>query len=402
MMRFNLRHHISAIIIVICVMPAGNSMLISHESEIQDSLICETIDFLSFNGSLANQSVHEQVDMGPRTPGSNGSHSLRMYLLDHLRGWDLTFQNHQYKELNITNVEAVYNSGMGNIVVLMAHYDTRQLADSVLSNNESPPDGANDGASGVAALLELGRIIPELRLNHEIRLVFTDAEDQGNLDESKNVTSIPWATGSQRWVENLSQTEIDGISSLIVLDMIGDKDLDFGKTIPANNTLWDITQRLAKLMGLVESETDCDGELGEPVFDISDVNYITDDHVPPHNVGIPVMDIIDIRYGSEEVLSGHWHTENDTIDKVSADSLEKVGKLVELGLRLGMWSGSNSTSNDSNSNSSLSSNDPISDTSIENEENTYRLMIGLFVFLFILISSLAGAWVIFAEKQGEV
>ena len=142
--------------------------------------------------------------------------------------------------------------------------------------------------------------------------------------------------------------------------------------------------------------------LGIQDLSISDVNYITDDHVPPHNVGIPVMDIIDIRYGSEEVLSGHWHTENDTIDKVSADSLEKVGKLVELGLRLGMWSGSNSTSNDSNSNSSLSSNDPISDTSIENEENTYRLMIGLFVFLFILISSLAGAWVIFAEKQGEV
>ena len=88
-------------------------MLISHESEIQDSLICDTIDLLSFNGSLANESVHKQVEMGPRTPGSNGSHSLRMHLVDHLRGWDLTLQNHRYKQLNITNVEAVYNSGVG-------------------------------------------------------------------------------------------------------------------------------------------------------------------------------------------------------------------------------------------------------------------------------------------------
>lgn len=400
MMRFNLSTHIFAIIIMVCMIPVGSSMLVSHESEIQDSLICDTIDMLSFNGSLANESVHEQVDMGPRTPGSNGSHSLRMYLVDHLRGWDLTLQNHQYKELNFTNVEAVYNSGMGNVVVLMAHYDTRQLADSVLSNNESSPDGANDGASGVAALLELGRIIPELGLNHEIRLVFTDAEDQGNLDESKNVTSIPWAAGSQRWVENLSQTEIDDISSLIVLDMIGDKDLNFGKTLPANDTLWEITQRLSIMMGLVDSETDCDGQPGEPVFDISDVIYVTDDHEPPHLAGIPVMNIIDVRYGSDEVLSGHWHTENDTIDKVSAESLEKVGKLVELGLRLGLWSGSNSTSNDSASNSDISTNDSTSDISIESEENSYRLMIGLFVFLFILISSLAGAWVIFAEKQG--
>ena len=69
MMRFNLSTHIFAIIILVCMMPVGNSMLVSHESEIQDSLICDTIDLLSFNGSLANESVHEQVDMGPRTPG---------------------------------------------------------------------------------------------------------------------------------------------------------------------------------------------------------------------------------------------------------------------------------------------------------------------------------------------
>jgi hypothetical protein len=112
------------------------------------------------------------------------------------------------------------------------------------------------------------------------------------------------------------------------------------------------------------------------------------------------MNIIDVRYGSDEVLSGHWHTENDTVDKVSAESLEKVGKLVELGLRLGLWSGSNSTSNDSAPDTNISTNDSISEISIESEENSYRLMIGLFVFIFILISSLAGAWVIFAEKQG--
>ena len=164
--------------------------------------------------------------------------------------------------------------------------------------------------------------------------------NQGNLDESKNVASI---LGLQVLKDGLKigQSEIDDISSLIVLDMVGDKDLNFGKTIPANDTLWEITQRLSIMMGLVDSETDCDGQHSEPVFDISDVIYVTDDHIPPHYAGIPVMNIIDVKYGSDEVLSGHWHTENDTIDKVSAESLEKVGKLVELGLRLGLWSGSN-------------------------------------------------------------
>ena len=91
-------------------------------------------------------------------------------------------------------------------------------------------------------------------------------------------------------------------------------------------------------LGFVEGELDCLGEQGSDVYNLNKVPvWIQDDHVSATNVGIPAIDIIDVNYGDETILGGYFHTTNDTLDKISAESLGKAGKIVELGLRSGSW-----------------------------------------------------------------
>ena len=130
---------------------------------------------------------------------------------------------------------ATWNKGAGSTVMFAAHYDTRHKGD--LDWNESmrdkPIDGANDGASGVAVLIELARHIPSMNLTHEVTLFFTDGEDQG---EYSNASS--WILGARAWADNLTTSEADNIESFILVDMIGDSDLTLRKTKPGNPSLW--------------------------------------------------------------------------------------------------------------------------------------------------------------------
>jgi glutaminyl-peptide cyclotransferase len=281
--------------------------------------ICQKTTELQFNGTLANQSVTWQTELGPRLPGSNASLELRESLTENLTayGWDVELSTHISHEIELTNVIATWKpqnlsqnetDELGRIV-LSAHYDTRNIAnrDSNVSLQNTPILGANDGASGVAALIELGRIIPSMDLNNEIMLLFSDAEDQGD----------NYTLGAEAWADNLSQEEINRTESFILLDMIGDADLQLTKIIPSTPIL---TENLMIW--------------GEPNQSIA----VIDDHVHPFALGIPSLDIIDLAYGVNATpFGGYWHTTQDTADKVSAESLESVGRIVELGLLTGAW-----------------------------------------------------------------
>ena len=282
---------------------------------------------LLFDGDNANQSVHYQVDLGPRIPGSAASSALRESIKSNLTGWHITESTHHSNGYTLTNLFATWNKGLGSKVVFAAHYDTRHKAENDWneSRRSEPIDGANDGASGVAVLLELARIIPDMNLTHEVTLFFTDGEDQGDNHST-------YVLGAKAWAENLSQEDADSIESFVLVDMVGDSDLTLRKTKPGNNTLWNRTEQII---------TDLDD-----LCDLKDSSYynfelfdgIYDDHVPAHNLGIPAIDIIDTRFGEgADYLGGHWHTHNDTIDKVSADSLETVGYILEYGLRTEAW-----------------------------------------------------------------
>ncbi|DAC21386.1 MAG TPA: M28 family peptidase, partial [Candidatus Poseidoniales archaeon] len=98
------------------------------------------------------------------------------------------------------------------------------------------------------------------------------------------------------------------------------------------------TPPLAAAIGLMDTETDCNGNLGRDIVNMTISTGVIDDHVPALNRGIRAIDLIDIRFGEgAEPFGGHWHTHEDTPDKVSAQSLQDVGSLVELGLRSNAW-----------------------------------------------------------------
>ena len=296
---------------------------------------CVFFDDLEFNGTNANTSVHQQVNFGPRTTGSNASHDVRMMIHDALFQWDV--ENHTYTEDNLTftNVVARHSNNAVDSetprIVLVAHYDTRDVAerDSDPNRTSEAIPGANDGASGVAVLLELGRLIPNMNLPYQIELLFTDAEDQNHSSK---------LYGAEAWAARQTPADINRTTAYIVADMVGDADLHLTHVYPGDATLWSTISPLATSLGLIEGKQDCRGNIGRDVVNLSISTGVIDDHVPALNIGIPAIDLIDIRFGpGAEPFEGFWHTHEDTPDKVSADSLEDVGRLIELGLRSNAW-----------------------------------------------------------------
>jgi len=305
----------------------------------QGSEPCLSIDKLSFNSTAANTSITWQTELGPRLPGSNSSAELRRSITQNLSQFTFEESSHDRENFTLTNLVGTFSpeNSTGQNVVFVAHYDSRYMAER--DDNESkinqPIDGANDGASGVAVLIELGKIIPHLELKHDVTLFFTDAEDQGITGGFHPLT---WSYGAYAWVENLTEDYKNNISAYIVIDMIGDAYLDFTKVRDTSNELWETVTPIAAALGMMESEIDCEGNYGNPIYNPNITRGVIDDHVPANNAGIPAINIIDINYGENaSTFGGHWHTHNDTADKVSAESLGYIGNLLELGLITSAW-----------------------------------------------------------------
>ena len=147
--------------------------------------VCTAIGELEFDGHLANASVTTQVEFGPRVPGSNASMELRDWFMETRPAFDWTEDPHSREGYNLTNLEGRLvpenADENGSVVVLAAHYDSRDRAERDPNPNmtDVPIPGANDGASGVAVLWELARLVPSMGLEHEVWILLTDAEDQG-------------------------------------------------------------------------------------------------------------------------------------------------------------------------------------------------------------------------------
>jgi glutaminyl-peptide cyclotransferase len=316
-------------LVVLLLLPFNSTEAEAWEDE--TNILCESVPSLAFNGSLANRSVQWQVDLGPRIPGSNASLAFREHLQTTLEplGWNYTETVHQRHGMNLTNVEARWNGtvhGTGQ-VVLSAHYDSRNIADwdSNESNRSLPVPGANDGASGAAVLMELARHIPNLGLAHDVVLFWNDAEDQ-----NENFTA-----GAEAWAENLSTEDIASTHAFVLLDMVGDADLQLRNINPGNDTLKQRIVELAAALGMIEDRLDCNGTLGLDIVQYDIEVGVLDDHYHAHVRNIPSIDVMDPVYGEPKwgTFGTFWHTMQDTPDKVSAESLGMVGRLIELGLR---------------------------------------------------------------------
>ncbi|HIF45912.1 MAG TPA: M28 family peptidase [Candidatus Poseidoniales archaeon] len=345
-----------------------------------ETLDCEQLSETGFNGSRANQSVEFQTSLGPRLPGSAASSELRESIKENLTGWEIIETTHHVDGMVLTNLFATWNSGAGSTVYFAAHYDTRDRAE--MDSNESLQDqpilGANDGASGVAVLLELARQIPQMNLSHEVTLFFTDGEDQGEL---------PSFLGAKAWSENLSQEDADKIEAFILVDMVGDEHLTLAPTYPGVESLWNQT---TALFG-------CDQNVSVVNFASNDSQMVLDDHVWALNKGIPAIDIIDIKYGPNvEKWEGYWHTHNDTADKVSADSLEKVGKMLERGLVAGSWLNHREVEPEEIEEPIIPEIEEVDEVEKDNQTTVGIIIMTCLIFVFSY-----NAWLFYAETRGE-
>lgn len=255
----------------------------------------------TFDGQRALADVGTQVAFGPRTPGSSGHARVRDWMRLELSeaGWDSRVQSAEMLGHPVQNVIAFRGDERPQII-LGAHYDTRLVADNDPdpSKQRDPVPGANDGASGVAVLLELARVLPTDSVS--VWLVFFDAEDNGRIE------GWDWILGSRAFVDALEFHP----EAAIIVDMIGDADQNI--YIERNSD----PELVQEIWGIA-------AELGYEQSFIPMQKYsILDDHTPFLEAGIPAVDIIDFDYP-------YWHTTEDTVDKVSAESLEVVGRTLQ-------------------------------------------------------------------------
>jgi Zn-dependent M28 family amino/carboxypeptidase len=255
---------------------------------------------IQFGGQTAFAHVEAQMKLGPRPTGSAAWRSTGDYIVTQLKklGWTTEEQRFDYRGTEIRNI--IGRKGSGPVMIVGAHYDTRRRADQDKTHPTDPVPGANDGASGVAVLLELARTLDTKKSSNEIWLAFFDAEDDGDLD------GWEWTVGSRYMAQHLK----DKPEVVIVVDMIGDADqqiyFDRNSHSEWNQHIWSVA-----------------GELGYSRYFVPQPRWaMFDDHTPFAQQGIPAVDIIDFDYP-------YWHTTADTADKLSPDSLERVGRTLQ-------------------------------------------------------------------------
>ena len=255
----------------------------------------------TFNGQRAYQDILAQVAFGPRIPDSPAHKKTITYIQEELRkaGWRSEIQETTWKGFSVQNIIASRTNQIPGII-LGAHYDSRLIADRDTAPGKNVPvPGANDGASGVAVLLELARTLSPESL--PLQLVFFDAEDNGGLNGRE------WIMGSRAFAANLTYYP----RAVVIVDMVGDAELNI--FIEQNSS----TDLVAGIWGEA-------AELGYKNYFLQTGKYsMIDDHTPFLEAGIPAVDIIDFDYP-------FWHTSADTPDKVSPESLQIVGETLRI------------------------------------------------------------------------
>ncbi len=285
--------HKTALLIALSILLVGTAFFVSSRLTAGSSQSTG-----QFDGARAYNDVIAQIALGPRTPDSRAHEDVVAYIREELAqaGWDVSVQQVEEGGHTVQNIIARHGKSE-NPIILGAHYDSRLKADQdpdpFLSTQPVP--GANDGASGVAVLLELARVMPKT-IADNVWLVFFDAEDQGDLP------GWDWILGSKAFVAALDQK----IKSVVVIDMIGDKEMNIyrekSSTPELTNQIWAAAKSLGYAQEFIDEEK----------------YNMLDDHTPFLEAGIPAVDIIDFDYP-------YWHTAADLADKVSSQSLKIVG-----------------------------------------------------------------------------
>ena len=261
-----------------------------------------------FDGGRALQDVRQLVAIGPRVAGTPGAQQARDYIRRQLEASGLTVEEQTFEtatprgRVKMVNVRAVIPAGTSAAkqpagrLIIAGHYDTKLFRDFTFL-------GANDGGSSAAMLIELGRALRSRANAVPIELLFLDGEEavvewQGN----------DHTYGSRHYVAAAGKAgTLKDIRALVLVDMVGDRDLrimrESHSTPWLTDAIWNAARRLKR-----------------PEF-VEDATPIEDDHLEFLAAGVPAVDIIDLDYPA-------WHTREDTLDKISAASLQAVGDVL--------------------------------------------------------------------------
>jgi Zn-dependent M28 family amino/carboxypeptidase len=257
----------------------------------------------SFDSNRAWEHLRRLVAIGPRPAGSPAIENARKYIKEQLAASGLTMVDQAWDDrtplgtVHMVNLIATIPGASKNRLVIAGHYDTKKF-------REFPFVGANDGGSSAAFLIELARVLKNRTNALTIEILFLDGEEavlewQGN----------DHTYGSRHYVETAKRDgSLASLKAMILVDMIGDRDLkmrrDLNSTAWLTNLIWE-TARARQLSAYFINET----------------TQIEDDHEEFLRVGIPAVDIIDLDFPA-------WHTAADTLDSVSARSLQVVGDVL--------------------------------------------------------------------------
>ncbi|RKX86326.1 MAG: hypothetical protein DRP57_01795 [Spirochaetes bacterium] len=261
------------------------------------------------------ENIRWQESLGPRFPGSQAHKILKKHIIDAAAGFCDEVYKQNFKiilkgnEIECTNIIAVLRSQYGKPVLLGTHFDTRLIGDREkdprLKNKPIP--GANDGGSGTAVLLNLLKLFKEIKYRRDIFVVFFDAEDIGGME------NYQFSVGAEFYVDN---TVPEKPEEAIILDMVGGKDMVFDYDLNALSH----TGSLKLTEEIREIGTK---KRYEPFTKINNTKYkyIISDHYPFLRKKISSAILIDIDYPQ-------WHTQGDTSDALSAESLRVTEEVL--------------------------------------------------------------------------
>lgn len=283
---------------------------------------------VSFNRDSAYAYVRRQVALGPRVSGTPANLRCRDYIVSELQrhgAQNVNVQTGEVKAFNgdvlpIGNIMGSYRPELKDRILLLAHYDTRPWADSDMNeeNRLQPVLGANDGASGVAVLLEIGRQLNSKEAPVGVDLLFVDAEDYGQASGFSTHDNT-WCLGTQYWVEHMPYSTDSLPRYAILFDMVGGVDAKFHREFFSDN-------EARKLVDKVWSVAERSG-YGDRFINKSG-GAVIDDHIFLNKAGIPAIDIIETKNDETGSFAPTWHTVKDNLDNIDPSAMQAAGQTV--------------------------------------------------------------------------
>jgi Zn-dependent M28 family amino/carboxypeptidase len=262
----------------------------------------------AFDGGKAYEHLRQVVAIGPRPAGSPGAAATRAYITKQLAALGIKAEEQAFEattpigKVKMVNLRATLPGSGSTRIIVAGHYDTKIFRDF-------PFVGANDGGSSTAFLIELARALKGRANAHPIELLFLDGEEA-----TGDWRGTDHTYGSRYYVSAARRDNtLKDIHAMILVDMIGDRDLvvkrESNSTPWLTNAIWAAAKRIK-----------------QPAFS-DETTTIEDDHLEFLEAGVPSVDLIDLEYYTR---SGEmaWHTKNDTLENVSARSLQAVGDVL--------------------------------------------------------------------------